>query len=170
MSQRICQQVRSVSLNLVTFCKAMRWNYFSRHNTTYLRQFQSSAVSRLVLQRGHFLRTFASSVFRPMMVSLGCGKQCKKPTLGMCIPTKRRPRQSFNIQVFTPVQLLSTQFAQLVSEELWSQRFSLQRDLEANDRNHQNPHSLLSSETVIKYSSHTERGRTTTPRFKRTAP
>jgi hypothetical protein len=65
--------------------------------------------------------------------------------------------QSFDARVITRHNPIPTEYEQSLSRTHLSQRVSAQWDVELTVDNHQNSPPLLSSETVIKYSSHQER-------------
>jgi hypothetical protein len=99
---------------------------------------------------------------------------CGKPWENLCRSEYLQPNAwnftSHYTRISTPESEFSTCFEQVPVCRQSPQPFLPVGDSNPADDNHQNLAPLLSSKTVIKYSSHTERGRTTTPRFKRTAP
>jgi hypothetical protein len=169
VAQRICQQDGNVTLNRVKPCKETPASDSDRTNT-----------NRVALFHAHLTRLWGSQLtlvdpvfrllFSPTTLSLACGKPCGNLWPGESPHTKPVSSLAFDTRLLTGEQPFSTLFEQACRRRHWSQPFCPQGDSKRTDDNHQNLLPLLSSETVIKYSSHTERGRTTTPRFKRTAP
>ena len=170
MAQRICQQYQIVSLNAVKFCKDLQGDC-SRHTYTTCKRPLDSVLTPLWGPRvSQVLPLFRFTFSSATTLSIACGKRCENSMVDMSARTSESTSGSFDHRVFTLDQRLPTQSQQLLTRYLCPQQLSVQGDSELTKENHQNLRPLLSSKTVIKYSSHTERGRTTTPCFKRTAP
>lgn len=162
MAQRICQQDRALSSNLVKSCKKLPRLLAESVDATRTGRFDSTLVQRFPLVK----LPFSDSI----TLSIRCGKPREKLRRFEHSKGKTTSLSSFDTRLLTCAQRLPTRSEQLVVRQLPAQPPLRQGDLNRADDYHQKSISLLSSKTVIKYSSYTERGRTTTPRFKRTAP
>jgi hypothetical protein len=163
VAQRICQQDRIVSLNLAKSCKESSWGYFGRTLPSCLRRFSSGLTPLFGHRHSHFHVVFQLPVFCSATMSFACGKRCDNLTDHVHPRSARTPSQSFDAQLLTQHKPLRTEFEQVLSRPHLSQQVPAQCDVELTEDNQQNPSALLSSKTVFKYSSHTERGRTTIP-------
>ena len=171
MAQRICQQDRIVSLTPVRFCRDILQDVSNSIRATFGRQLKTAVTHPSGQRRSLVVSVFGFPPRSSKTLSLNCGKQCEKSMRNPAARTHGSESQSFNTRVFTPDQRLPTPCQHTFSCYRSAQQLSVQGDLEPTNGNHQNRCPLLSSKTVIKYSSHQVRGRTTTSTcFKRTAP
>ena len=171
MAQRICRRHRIVSPNFARSCKYISLGTSFQTSTALARGINSSLTPFLGSLRRAVLPVISSPVLSAPTMSVACGKRCKNSTLDVRAGTQSSALLPFDAQILTPDHRLPTHFRQHLTRGCWSQRLALLGDWEPAAENHQNLCPLLSSTTVIKYSSQKERGRTTTSTcFKRTAP
>ena len=172
MAQRICQQDQFVSLNPIKSCKDSSDENLDRSTATSPRRRDSASVPFFGRRHSHGALVFRLPSLSSTTLSVACGKRCEDLTIRICPDAERPAPQSLIAKVLTSDKPLPTHFPQAPRLRLWSQQLPLQGDLKPTDKTHQNLTRLLSSETVIKYSSRKQRsGRTISPCFiKRTAP
>ncbi len=158
MAQRICQQDRIVSLTFVKSYKDSPGVYRDRTLATCFRRFNSALTPLCGWRPSHVHAVFQLPILSSTTLLLVCGKRCENLTADVHPRTEGSISQSFEARFSTLHQPLPTEFEQSLSRCHLSQRVPAQCDVELTEDNHQKLPLLLSSKTVIKYSSHKERG------------